>query len=205
MGFEQYGGYAKFGYDFSSNWNAFFDADITHFNASNPGLVNGPLYDADQRITRGVVNAAIENHYERTSGAVSVYSNFGRHKIDDGTSDPTKPTQRYFRSKDALTGVSIYQTTQIFERNRVTLGLDYQHIYGKAYYTLKATDEELETPNKQSGESHRNEIAGYVDFRQDVTTWLTVDAGIRLDHHSVTGTECVPQVSQRRKSVGSKI
>ena len=140
------------------------------------------------------MNAAIENHYERTSGAVSVYSNFGRHNIDDGTSDPTKPTQCYFRSKDALTGVSIYQTTQIFEGNRVTLGLDYQHIYGKTYYTLKATDEELETSNKQSGESHRNEIAGYVDFRQDVTTWLTVDAGIRLDHHSVTGTECVPQV-----------
>ena len=51
----------------------------------------------------------------------------------------------------------------------------------------------LETPNKQSGKSYRNEIAGYVDFRQDLFSWLTLDAGVRLDHHSVTGTEWVPQ------------
>ena len=38
-----------------------------------------------------------------------------------------------------------------------------------------------------------NEVAGYVDFRQDLTSWLTLDAGIRLDHHSQAGTEWVPQ------------
>ena len=199
MGFEQYGGYVKLAYDLSDHWNVYADADITHFNASNPVKVSddgkvSPLYDADQWITRGVVSAAIENHYRCTSGALSVYSNFGRHKIDDGTTDPAQPTQRYFRSKDALTGVSWYQSTQLFGGNRLTVGLDYQHIYGWAYYTSKATGETLDTPNKQSGRSYRNEVAGYVDFRQDLTEWMTVDAGLRLDHHSVTGTEWVPQV-----------
>jgi iron complex outermembrane receptor protein len=32
-----------------------------------------------------------------------------------------------------------------------------------------------------------------VDFRQDITDWLTVDAGLRLDNHSQSGTEWVPQ------------
>lgn len=193
MGFEQYGGYMKLGYDFNDHWNAYVDADLTHFNASYPGAESSPLYDADQWITRGVVSAALENHYGKTSGALSVYTNFGRHKIDDGTSDPAKPTQRYFRSKDALTGVSWYQSMQMFEGNRLTVGIDYQHIYGYAYYTSKATDEVLDTPNKQSGKSYRNEIAGYVDFRQDLMSWLTIDAGIRVDHHSITGTEWIPQ------------
>lgn len=193
MGFEQFGGYLKLGYDFNAHWNAYIDANITHFNASNPGSTEKPMFDADQWITRGVISAALENHYGKTSGALSFYTNFGRHKIDDGTADPSKPTQRYFRSKDALMGVSWYQSAQLFEGNRLTVGIDYQHIYGKAYYTSKETDEELETPNKQSGESHRNEIAGYVDFRQDITEWLTVDAGIRVDHHSITGTEWIPQ------------
>ena len=193
MGFEQFGGYLKLGYDFNPHWNAYIDADITHFNASNPGSTEKPMYDANQWITRGVISAALENHYGKTSGALSFYTNFGRHKIDDGTADPAKPTQRYFRSKDALMGVSWYQSAQLFEGNRLTVGIDYQHIYGKAYYTSKETDEELETPNKQSGKSHRNEIAGYVDFRQDITEWFTVDAGIRIDHHSITGTEWVPQ------------
>lgn len=193
MGFEQYGGYVKLGYDFNAHWNAYVDANITHFNASYPGAESKPMYEADQWITRGVVSAALENHYGKTSGALSVYTNFGRHKIDDGTTDPEKPTARYFRSKDALMGISWYQSAQLFEGNHLTVGIDYQHIYGNAYYTSKATDEVLETPNKQSGESYRNEIAGYVDFRQDLLSWLTVDAGIRLDHHSITGTEWVPQ------------
>lgn len=76
MGFEQYGGYLKLGYDITEHWNAYADADITHFNSSYPGAVSSPMYGADQWITRGVVSAAVENHYNRTSGALSVYSNF---------------------------------------------------------------------------------------------------------------------------------
>jgi len=193
MGFEQYGGYLKLGYDINEHWNAYIDANLTHFNASYPGSTDKPVYDADQWITRGVVSAAIENHYGKTSGALSVYSNFGRHKIDDGTTDPNAPTLRFFRSKDALTGISWYQSAQLFEGNRLTVGVDYMHIYGNAYYTSKQTGEILDTPNKQSGKSYRNEIAGYVDFRQDLLSWLTIDAGVRVDHHSITGTEFVPQ------------
>ena len=197
LGFEQYGGYLKLGYDINNNWNAYIDANITHFNASNPVKVdNGnvaPLYDADQWITRGVVSAALENDYGWTSGALSVFSNFGRHKIDDGTTDPTAPTQRYFRSKDALTGISLYQSARLFEGNRLTAGVDYMHIYGNAYYTSKATGDILDTPNKQSSKSYRNEIAGYVDIRQELVDWLTVDAGLRVDHHNITGTELIPQ------------
>lgn len=51
MGFEQYGGYLKLGYDFHAHWNAYVDANITHFNASQPGSTSSPLYDADQWIT----------------------------------------------------------------------------------------------------------------------------------------------------------
>ena len=192
MGFEQYGGYAKVGYDINHHWNAYIDADLTHFSASYPGTTFLPMYSADQWITRGVVSAAVENHYGNTSGAVSVFSNFGRHKIDDGTTDITQPTTRYFRSKDALTGFSAYQSIRLLEGNCLTVGMDYQHIYGHAYYTDKKSGEVLVTP-KMSGKSVRNEVAGYVDIRQDLLSWLTVDAGLRLDHHSVSGTEWIPQ------------
>ena len=37
MGFEQYSGYLKLGYDFNEHWNAYIDANVTHFNASYPG------------------------------------------------------------------------------------------------------------------------------------------------------------------------
>lgn len=193
MGFEQYGGYLKLGYDFNEHWNAFLDGNLTRFNATNPGTVDAPIYEGDQWITRGAVALGVENHYDCTSGRISVYDNFGFHKINDGYGEGKQPQTRYFRSKDALAGVSLYQSFNLFEGNRLTVGFDYQHIYGRAYYTSRETGEVLETQNKQSAHSHRNEIAGYVDFRQDILSWLTVDAGLRVDNHSVTGTELIPQ------------
>ncbi|MBQ0155150.1 MAG: TonB-dependent receptor [Bacteroidales bacterium] len=192
MGFEQYGGYLKLGYDLTENWNIWADGNVTHFNASQPGSVDAPMYEADQWITRGVATLALENHYKNTNGRISVYDNFGRHKINDGYAEGAKPQTRFFRSKDALIGVSMYQSAETEDGSRFTLGFDYQNIYGDAYYTDRETDEILETKNKQSAEVRNHEFAGYADFRQDIKK-VTLDAGLRVDHHSVTGLEMVPQ------------
>ncbi len=197
MGFEQYGGFGKLSYAISQNWNAWADINVTRYNSSYPGAVDVPMLEADQWITRGFATAAVEHEYENTSGRVSFYSTYGWHKINDGykANDPSaKPQARYFRSKDALTGVSAYESFKLYEGNRLTVGIDYQKIYGNAYYTSRATGEVLETQNKQSGRVDNNEIAAYVDFRQDIMDWLTIDAGIRWDKHNVTGDEWIPQI-----------
>ena len=197
MGFEQYGGYVKLGYDLSEHWNTYADIDLTHFNASNPGEVTAPKLENDQWITRGAASVVIENHYDKTSGALSVYDNFGRHKINDGYNDDgeSAPQTDLFRSKDAVGGVSWYQSAQLFEGNRVTVGVDYQHIYGRAYYTDRQTGAIVTTPRRlmQSTHTHENEVAGYVDVRQDFLRHFTIDAGLRYDHHSTAGGEWVPQ------------
>ena len=82
MGFEQYGGFLKLGYDLNEHWNASISSNITHWNASNPGTTAQPKIENDQWITRGEVSMVIENHYGNTSGALSIYDNFGRHKIN---------------------------------------------------------------------------------------------------------------------------
>lgn len=189
MGFEQYGGYLKLGYDLSEHWNTYADIDLTHFNASYPGAVETPVYGARQWITRGVVTAVVENHYGMMSGALSIYHNFGRHKINDGYEDGETVPTTLFRSRDALTGLSWYQSATLFGGNRLTIGLDYQHIYGRAWNTSISTGDVTST----IGHAHENEIAGYIDIRQDVATWLTLDAGLRLDHHTQTGAEWIPQ------------
>lgn len=195
MGFEQYGGFAKVQYDLNANWRLFADADITHFNASYPGTVTAPMLEADQWITRGAVTAGIENHYKRTSGRLSLYDSFGRHKLNDGYNALNgSPQTRLFRSNDALMGVSWYQSAVLWKGSRLTVGFDYQNIYGHAYYTSRETGEVLETQNKQSGEERNHEIAGYADLRQDIFSWLTAEAGLRYDHHTVTGSEWIPQM-----------
>ena len=192
MGFEQYGGFFKMGYDFSPHWNAIVDAHLTHFNASNPGAEDHPKLQNDQYITRGVANICLENHYDKFSGALSVYNNFGIHKINDGYEPGGNPQTSLFRSRDALCGLNWYENSHLWKGGEVTLGVDYQYIYGRAFYTDIQTGEEL-PPTKATTKQNLHEVAAYAQVRQDVTSWLTIDAGVRYDHHTITRGEWVPQ------------
>ena len=188
MGFEQYGGYAKLGYDLNEYWRAWGDVNITHFNASNPGEITDLLYDNDSRITRGMASAMIENHYERTSGALSFFYNWGRHKINDGYHAGEEPQTSLFHSKDLMMGVSWYQSAELYEGNRLTVGFDYQHFGGESW------NENIADGARTPGvDKKQDEFAGYVDFRQNIGSWLSLNAGMRIDHHSHVGTELIPQ------------
>ena len=188
MGFEQYGGYAKLGYDLNEYWRAWGDVNITHFNASNPGEIIDLLYDNDSRITRGMASAMIENHYERTSGALSFFYNWGRHKINDGYHAGEEPQTSLFHSKDLMMGVSWYQSAELYEGNRLTVGFDYQHFGGESW------NENIADGARTPGvDKKQDEFAGYVDFRQNIGSWLSLNAGMRIDHHSHVGTELIPQ------------
>ena len=168
MGFEQYGGYAKVGYEFSDSWDVSADVNVTHFNASNPGTVASPVIDAGQRITRGMTSARLSNSYEKTSGALSLFYNWGDHYINDGY-EPSKgetPLDYRYRSVDEMMGISLYQSVEMFKGNRLTAGVDWYRIGGRAWNDM---------------------------VRQNFGRWLTFDAGVRIDHHSRVGTEWVPQ------------
>lgn len=207
MGFEQYGGYAKLGYELSRAWNVWADVNVTHFNASNPGAVTAPLIDNDQRITRGMTSFALENTYEKTSGALSFFYNWGKHWINDGYSLGEEPLDYRFHSRDNMLGVSWFQSVQLFRGNRLTAGVDYFHFGGESWnQAMGGGDREM------SADKTQDEVAGYIDFRQHLWDWLTFDAGVRIDHHSEVGTEWVPQAglsfhlphSIELKAMGSK-
>lgn len=193
MGFEQYGGYAKLGYEMTDNWNLRGDVNVTHFNASYPGPVDAPLLDGDQRITRGMTSFAVENRYEKTSGAVSFFYNWGNHWINDGyaPSAGEGPQDDRFNSRDNMMGVSLYQSTQFFKGNRITLGFDWFRYGGRAWSEY-VSGENIGTTSELV-DKHEDELAGYIDFRQDIGSWLTFNAGLRADHHSRIGLEWVPQ------------
>lgn len=193
MGFEQYGGYAKLGYEFSTNWNAYADMNITHFNSTYPGPIDAPLLEGDQHITRGMASLGLANDYGWTSGAFSFFYNWGDHWINDGytPSAGESPQDGRFNSFDDMMGISVYQSLQFFKGNRVTFGFDWFR-YGGEAWTEYIKGEDSGT-RSDLVDKHEDEVAGYMDFRQDLSRWLTFNAGLRVDHHSRVGTEWVPQ------------
>ena len=193
MPFEQYGGYAKLGYELTNHWNTYADVNVTHFNATYPGPVSAPLLEGDQRITRSMASFAIENNYDRTSGGLSFFYNWGDHWINDGytPSAGEEPQDGRFNSFDDMMGLSLYQSVGFFTENRITFGFDWFR-YGGEAWTEYVKGEQAGT-RADIVDKHEDEVAGYVDIRQDIGAWLTFNAGLRIDHHSRIGTEWVPQ------------
>lgn len=192
MDFEQFNGYIKAGYDFTDNWNSFIDVNLSKSLSSNPGTVTSPIIDNDADILRGVASASLENNYDNTSGAVKLFYNFGTHNINDGYNDYSSFIPDYrFRSNDQMFGASAYQSFSFFEGNKTTAGIDLQRFGGEAITKF---------PNEPARDStqvdiHLNNVAVYLNVQQTVMDErLTFNAGIRLDHHELNGSEWVPQL-----------
>ena len=187
--FEQEAGFVKLGYDLSENWQLTADANLTHFNASNPGPANAPLIDNDSKITRGLASFSVLNNYGKTNGSLRGYYDWGHHNIDDGYGIGGTPRAYHYLHNDHIAGITWYQSASFFEGNRVTVGLDWQHFGGEAWNRFN----DGVTPFATLADTTQNEVGAYIDFRQEVCSWFSFDAGVRLDWHSQAGTELVPQ------------
>lgn len=188
MDFEQESGFVKLGYDISRYWSVSGDVNLTHFNSSNPGEVSNPMLDNDMKITRGMAAISLANDYGRTSGAVRVFYNWGHHHINDGYHPGGTPRTSYYLHDDRMGGFSLYQTYSFFKGNRTTAGVDFNHYGGHAWNRSMSDGTETDIADRCV-----NEVAGYVDFLQDLAKWVTVDAGVRWDHHAQSGNEWIPQ------------
>ena len=184
MDYEQAGGYARLAYDLGREWEITGEVNLTHFNASNPGSISSPIIDNDSRITRGTSSIALRN----SRGAVSAFYNWGVHRINDGYSAGDSPLDYRFRSQDAIAGAMLYQSFTLLKGNRTMVGADYRHFGGKALnrYLNGSAD-------KIIADKEMDNVATYIDLQQQLTPWLTLDAGVRIDYNSHIGTEWVPQ------------
>ncbi|SFL55240.1 iron complex outermembrane recepter protein [Porphyromonadaceae bacterium KH3CP3RA] len=190
MDFEQWNGYAKVGYDISRHWKSFADLNISNTESSNPGTIASPIIDNDADITRGMTSLAVENEYANTSGAIKLFYNFGTHRINDGYAEGEQPRPFRFNSSDRMAGVSLYQSYSFFTGNKTTAGFDYQHFGGEA--KNKFPDE---SDNVQLADTSLYNMAGYLNLQQTIlNNKLTLNAGIRLDHHQINGSEWIPQL-----------
>lgn len=168
-------GYFKAGYEISRNFKVEGNISLANFDATDPGPEGGFAgYKYD--ITRGMSALVFDNKFDKTNGSFRFFYNFGEHNITDG-----------FHSIDRNYGVVAYQTFNLFRGNTITIGTDLKK-YGGIAENVKA----LGGTGMIFGDTTVNEIAIYAYIQQELLQKLTLNAGLRLEHNSVFGTEPVP-------------
>ncbi|MDP4275066.1 MAG: TonB-dependent receptor, partial [Bacteroidota bacterium] len=175
-GFRENNGYIKLGYDINSHITTCADFNLTKFKATDPGpdTVNA-VYGATQNITRGYGAFTIDNDYQKFSGTVKAFYNFGKHNFTDG-----------FKSNDANYGMNISESARLFKGNSITLGGDYTNYGGKA----TTTDAEGTTTTYVDTTLYEIGVYGFV--QQTLFDKFTLNAGIRLQDNKVYGKEWIP-------------
>ena len=177
-------GMVKLGYQLAPAWKAGASVSLMKAYSENPGTVSAPMFDAWSDIIRGMATLSLENKYEKTSGNVDLYYNFGDHTINDGHLQGKDPQPYLFHGTDYTAGLSAYQAIPLFTGNTLTVGADAIFYGGNAY----------RNPTTEIYADHRklHEEAVYV-FDQQVIGPFMFNAGLRYDHHSAYGAEWIPQ------------
>ena len=190
--------YIQMQYSASSHWNIGTNVDMTQSKANNPGTLQSPLENMWTNIFRGNAAVYANNNYRNFHGGAQVYINWGRHLVDDGNS-PGSPERHYlFHLRDYNMGFSLFETVNPWIGNDLSLGLDFQHWGGHVFNTEKENvfdpDNQGRPYSRSESKYNENEVAGYVMMQQAfLNNFLSLNAGIRLQHNSQFGNIWVPQ------------
>jgi len=187
--FDQVGGYLKLGYHLSHFWDVSADLNITNFDFMNPGPDTAPLYEAEADITRGLASVSLKSNYISSYGVIRAFYDWGHHSINDGHTEGAIPQTKIYKHDDFIAGVNAYWNFCYLKGNKTTVGVDWQTFGGEAWNEMIADGSKTYIGDYENP----SELAGYIDFRQKIARVLNLDLGLRVNHHSVSGTEIVPQ------------
>ncbi len=91
-------GFANLGYRFNDAYQLRGDVSLAKYKFQNPGETFNPIYDNKMNVWRGTSSLALENQYEKVSGAIRLFYNWGNHEINDGYYTGETPKDYLFRS-----------------------------------------------------------------------------------------------------------
>jgi len=187
-GFHLFNAYAKAGYTLSPHFSTTADFSLAKYLSTDPGSITKPATSdsltAD--VTRGMASLSLDNRYEKTSGEVRLYYDFGHHEIYDG-----------WQSDDINAGVMANQSGKLWQGSTFTLGVDY-HLYGGN--AIRSNN-----PNF-SLDKIIHETALYLLAQQNLLDKkLTFDAGMRLEMNSLFGNEWVPRIGLSYRPVETSV
>jgi outer membrane cobalamin receptor len=150
------------------------DGSISDLEAFDPGTIVAPRVDNWLDIRRGTSGVSIENRSGRIAGATKLFMNYGRHEMHSG-----------FYSRDHTIGMQVHQGLMFDGGRTLTLGADVKRFGGEAENRNNGPD---------WGSHQVGEQGVFGILHQPLPAGVVATGGVRLNNHSVYGTELSPQL-----------
>jgi len=176
-------GFFKAKYEFSKHYSITANMNRIKFKSYDPGSIytEKPELYADKcnwaDITRSNYYIAFSNKSEKIEGGLRAYYMNGDHNVSNGPEED-------WLSTDENYGFSLYEGIKLFKGNLISLGIESKNYGGKGTPVYSSYD------NKWIDITETGE---YIVLQQQLIEKITINAGIRHEHHSLFGDEWVPQ------------
>lgn len=175
----------NFDLSWTSNYSKFYAVDPGPVNTSTPELYanNGAWADI------GRVNSifTINNDFEKVKGHLKIFYNQGDHEL-----------YTQWVSTDRNYGISLFEGLTLFENNLIGVGIDWNQYggIGSPVMVPSMVDGKVQWGPSEFNNKwiDVNEKAAYVFIQQTLFNSITLNGGIRYNHHSLYGGNWIPQL-----------
>jgi len=185
-GFKSETGTFYASYTFNPVWSLDFNSYINTTKSYNPGpdtanisYLNNSVWS---NMTRVNTSLSLRNKSADYEGTAQVYFNNGVH-------DFSNAIYYGFHSNDNLLGFSIHEGLSLFSNNITTFGGEIKRYGGSV--------------NAPAIDTSVTEGALFITLNQKLSNQLFFNGGLRLNDHSVYGTEVIPQFNLEYKVSGT--
>ena len=166
--------YFRSGINFSKHFQRTFSIYRSNTTSNDPGSIDAPFLTVTH-VQRTLAAYKLTNNYQGLKGGLTLYYQDGINHFSDG-----------WNSKDYLGGARLEEQFSLFKGNTILAGSEAR------WYGGKGSPVGFPTSPLNDVWIRQTEQSAFVTMQQKAGELLSLNAGVRMDHHSLFGVTTSP-------------
>jgi iron complex outermembrane receptor protein len=166
----------KYGNNISKHFQRVFSIYRSNATTNDPGTIDAPLLNTTH-VQRTLASYKLSNNFQGLKGGLTMYYQEGINHFSDG-----------WNSKDYMGGGRLEEQFSLFKGNTVLAGAEAR------WYGGKGSPVGFPTSTLNNVWIRQTEQGAFVVMQQKTGEQLSLNAGVRTDHHSLFGYTTSPSL-----------
>jgi outer membrane cobalamin receptor len=166
----------RYGINISKHFQRIFSIYRSNATTNDPGAIDAPFLTTTH-VQRTLASYKLTNNYQGLKGGLTLYYQEGINHFSDG-----------WNSKDYMGGAHLEEQFSLFKGNSILAGSEAR------WYGGKGSPVGFPTSTLNDVWIRQTEQSAFIIMQQKAGEFLSLNAGVRTDHHSLFGLTTSPSV-----------